>query len=72
MSIAGGDILIHAVCHEKGKLFELTQAVLSEMPANAVSNVEEVYGFVYRNGRDLSGFIDGKSKCALFVFVLTV
>ncbi|VDD82222.1 unnamed protein product [Mesocestoides corti] len=59
MPATGGDILIHAACGEKGKLFELVQAVLGDMPEKAVQRVEEVYGFVYRNGRDLSGFIDG-------------
>uniref|UniRef100_A0A5K3F798 Dyp-type peroxidase n=1 Tax=Mesocestoides corti TaxID=53468 RepID=A0A5K3F798_MESCO len=64
MPATGGDILIHAACGEKGKLFELVQAVLGDMPEKAVQRVEEVYGFVYRNGRDLSGFIDGTENPA--------
>lgn len=54
---------MHATCGEKGKLFELAQAVLADMPESAIKKVEEEYGFVYRNGRDLSGFIDGRSCC---------
>lgn len=58
--LKGGDILVHAVCGERGKLFELAQAVLNDMPKGAVQSVEETYGFTYRDGRDLSGFVDGE------------
>nr|CDS33687.1 iron dependent peroxidase [Hymenolepis microstoma] len=64
MPSTGGDILVHATCGEKGKLFELAQAVLADMPESAIKKVEEEYGFVYRNGRDLSGFIDGTENPA--------
>lgn len=58
---------MHAVCAEKGKLYELAQAVLGDMPEKSIEKVEETYGFVYRNGRDLSGFIDGK-RCSVLAF----
>ncbi|VDL61177.1 unnamed protein product [Hymenolepis diminuta] len=64
MPSTGGDILVHATCGEMGKLFELAQAVLADMPESAIKKVEEEYGFVYRNGRDLSGFIDGTENPA--------
>ncbi|VDO13650.1 unnamed protein product [Rodentolepis nana] len=64
MPSTGGDILVHATCGEKGKLFELAQAVLGDIPESAIKKVEETYGFVYRNGRDLSGFIDGTENPA--------
>lgn len=64
MPSTGGDILVHATCGEKGKLFELSQAVLADIPESAIKKVEEEYGFVYRNGRDLSGFIDGTENPA--------
>lgn len=55
----GGDIFVHAKCHEYGKLFELTQAIINNLPPGSVAEFEDVYGWVYRDGRDLSGFIDG-------------
>uniref|UniRef100_A0A0R3WNU1 Dyp-type peroxidase n=1 Tax=Hydatigena taeniaeformis TaxID=6205 RepID=A0A0R3WNU1_HYDTA len=56
--------LVHAVCDERGKLFELAQTVLNDMPKGAVQRVEETYGFTYRDGRDLSGFVDGTANPA--------
>ncbi|CAH8862478.1 unnamed protein product [Trichobilharzia szidati] len=60
----GGDIFIHAKCHEYGKLFELTQAIINNLPSGSVAKFEDIYGWVYRNGRDLSGFIDGTENPA--------
>ncbi|CAH8567510.1 unnamed protein product [Schistosoma mattheei] len=56
---ASGDIFIHAKCNNYGKLFELTQAIINNLPPRSVDRFEDIYGWVYRNGRDLSGFIDG-------------
>ncbi|CAL8075537.1 unnamed protein product [Calicophoron daubneyi] len=55
----GGDIFIHAKCNELGKLFELAQSITRDMPKGSIQSFEDVYGWVYRNGRDLSGFMDG-------------
>ena len=55
----GGDIFIHAKCNERGKLFELAQLILNLLPPNSVDRCEDIYGWVYKGGRDLSGFIDG-------------
>ncbi|VDP26244.1 unnamed protein product [Schistosoma margrebowiei] len=55
----GGDIFIHAKCNNYGKLFELTQAIINHLPPRSVDRFEDIYGWVYRDGRDLSGFIDG-------------
>lgn len=57
---AGGDIFIHAKSNDRSKLFELAQRVISQLPNNSIERCEDIYGWVYRNGRDLSGFIDGK------------
>ena len=62
----GGDIFIHAKSNSKGNLFQLAHTVLKNLPEGSVDKVEEIYGFVYRGGRDLSGFIDG--KCIIFEF----
>jgi hypothetical protein len=40
-------------------LFELSQRILAALPQGSVDSFEDVYSFVYKNGRDLSGFIDG-------------
>ena len=58
----GGDIFIHAKSHNKSKLFELTQRIMAQLPAGSVESYEDIYGWVYQNGKDLSGFIDGKSS----------
>ena len=60
----GGDVFLHAKSNEVSKLFELGQVVLKNLPKNSVESFEDVYSFVYRNGRDLSGFIDGQCVCA--------
>lgn len=64
MPSSGGDVFIHAKCHQVSKLFELCQLVVSKLPTNSVDNFEDIYSFVYRNGRDLSGFIDGTENAA--------
>jgi len=58
--VAGGDIFIHAKSDSTSKLLELAQRVLAQLPKGSVASFEDVYGFVFRGGRDLSGFIDGK------------
>lgn len=50
------------------KLFELCQHITSQLPAGSVQRFEDVYSFVYRNGRDLSGFIDGKALVFMSCF----
>lgn len=59
-----GDIFIHAKCDEQGKLFELCQAVIRQLPHGSVDRFEDIYGWVYRGGRDLTGFIDGTENPA--------
>ncbi|KAF7258121.1 hypothetical protein EG68_03578 [Paragonimus skrjabini miyazakii] len=60
----GGDIFIHAKCNERGKLFELCQAIMNHMPHGCVAKFEDVYGWTYRGGRDLTGFMDGTENPA--------
>jgi len=57
---SGGDIFVHAKCNTKSKLFELAQKVVSSLPSGSIDKFEDTYSFVYKNGRDLSGFIDGE------------
>lgn len=64
MPSSGGDVFVHAKSNEISKLFELCQVILRNLPAGSVDKSEDVYSFVYRNGRDLSGFIDGTENAA--------
>lgn len=64
MPSSPGDIFIHAKCNQVSKLFDLAQLVLKNLPCLSVQDYEDVYSFVYRNGRDLSGFIDGTENAA--------
>ncbi|XP_045188585.2 dye-decolorizing peroxidase YfeX-like [Mercenaria mercenaria] len=64
MPSSAGDLFIHAKCNTPSKLFELAQVFLAGMPKGSVKNFEDIYSFVYKNGRDLSGFIDGTENAA--------
>jgi len=39
------------------------------LPAGSVESFEDIYGWVYQNGRDLSGFIDGGFPCNEVIIV---
>ena len=64
MPATGGDIFIHAKSNETSRLFELAAKVLRVLPPDSVDKFEDIYSFVYKNGRDLSGFIDGTENPA--------
>jgi len=57
MPSTGGDILVHAKCDSRGKLFELCQNFLRSLPPDSIEEFEDVYSFNYQDGRDLSGFL---------------
>ena len=50
-------------------LFDLTKQVIGAFPARSIDKFEDVYSFVYENGRDLSGFIDGTEMCCYYYWV---
>jgi putative iron-dependent peroxidase len=64
MPSSGGDVFVHAKSHNRGNLFELTKEFLRSLPKDSVASVEDIYGFVYKNGRDMSGFVDGTENPA--------
>lgn len=64
MPSSPGDVFIHAKSNQTSKLFELAQVVMKNLPKDSVDSFEDIYSFVYRNGRDLSGFIDGTENAA--------
>ncbi|XP_005098845.1 dye-decolorizing peroxidase YfeX [Aplysia californica] len=64
MPSSGGEIFIHAKSNETSKLFELCQLFIRSLPKDSVDKFEDIYSFVYQNGRDLSGFIDGTENRA--------
>jgi len=46
---------------------------MAALPKDSVKQFEDIYSFVYKNGRDLSGFIDGTVLVmALYSFYNTV
>ncbi|XP_002732972.1 dye-decolorizing peroxidase YfeX-like [Saccoglossus kowalevskii] len=61
---SGGDIFIHAKSNTFSKLYELTQRIVYHLPPGSIESIEDTYGWVYRNGRDLTGFIDGTENPA--------
>jgi len=64
MPNTGGDIFIHAKSDSSSKLFELAQMVQKTLPKGSIARFSDIYSFVYQNGRDLSGFIDGTENAA--------
>jgi Dyp-type peroxidase family len=64
MPSTGGDIFIHAKSSNYSNLWELAQLIVGAMPTDAVAKAEDVYGWQYKEGRDLSGFIDGTENPA--------
>lgn len=64
MPSSGGDVFFHAKCNTQSKLFELAHLLMRSLPADCVDSAEDIYSFVYKNGRDLSGFIDGTENPA--------
>ena len=70
LCFVGGDIFVHAKSNDHSKLFELAQKVMASLPAGSVDNFEDIYSFVYKNGRDLSGFIDGKFHLIKYLWTL--
>lgn len=63
--LLGGDIFIHAKSSNYSKLFELTQAVVRSFPAGSIQKAEDIYGWTFQEGRDLTGFIDGEKDGAI-------
>jgi len=64
MPNTGGDIFVHAKSNNSSKLFELAQIIHRSLPKGSFMGFTDVYSFVYQNGRDLSGFIDGTENPA--------
>lgn len=58
--LLGGDIFIHAKSSNYSNLWELANVILRSIPAGSVAEAEDIYGWQYKEGRDLSGFIDGQ------------
>ncbi len=56
---------MHAKCSNYSKLYELCQLLVRSFPPGAIEKAEDIYGWTYQEGRDLSGFIDGESNFEL-------
>ncbi|XP_005095556.1 dye-decolorizing peroxidase YfeX [Aplysia californica] len=59
---SSGDVFLHAKCNNKGKLFDLCKNYICSFPEGSICEFEDVYGFDYQNGRDLSGFLDNRTN----------
>ena len=70
MPSTGGDIFVHAKSSNYSNLWELAQAIIRSMPPGSITKAEDIYGWQYREGRDLSGFIDGRGSCDSHVMVM--
>lgn len=57
----GGDLLLHISSNRFDLNFELTRHLCSEI-SEYIEVLDEVHGFTYLDGRDLTGFIDGTAN----------
>lgn len=44
--------------------------MVGAFPPNSIDKFEDVFSFVYENGKDLSGFIDGMAQCTCWFKIL--
>jgi len=54
-----GHIILHVKAQTRSLAYETVDAFVSSLPSSKIESVEDHYGWKYRDGRDLSGFIDG-------------
>ncbi len=52
-------IVLHVKGSTRSQCYEVVQGLVDQLPENAIEKVEDRYGWQYRDGRDLSGFLDG-------------
>lgn len=53
------DIVLHVKGQTQSLCLEAVQSALRKLPKGSCTVVHEHYGYKYRDGRDLSGFLDG-------------
>lgn len=59
MPDAGTDLVLHVKADSRSQCYEVVQAFVNALPQEAIVKIEDRYGWQFRDGRDLSGFIDG-------------
>lgn len=64
MPATGGDIFVHVKSAVPSNVFEMTRLIKDLFQPEEITSFDDRYGFVYKNGRDLSGFIDGTANLA--------
>ena len=57
-------MFVHAKSNNRGNLFEFAKEFIHKLPKDSICCFEDVYGYVYKNGRDMSGFVDGTENPA--------
>lgn len=59
MPLGEGNVIIHIKAQSYTLAYETVQEILKALPEHAYKVVSERYGWKYKDGRDLSGFLDG-------------
>ncbi|KAH9492514.1 hypothetical protein Btru_046302 [Bulinus truncatus] len=62
MPSTDGDIFVHAKCENHGQLFDFCKHYMHGFPECSILEFEDVYGFDFKNGRDISGFLDNQTN----------
>lgn len=62
LNATGGDIFIHAKSNSHSKLFELADRVIKAFPRGSIDFFEDLYGFIYKDGRDFTGCPYGRAN----------
>ncbi|KFD53045.1 hypothetical protein M513_06161 [Trichuris suis] len=58
MPNSGGDLFVHAKSDSRSNLFEFSRLITNKIKP-FIEKFDDIYGFVYKDNRDLSGFVDG-------------
>jgi len=64
MPATGGDIFLHVKAETTSLCYETVEAFLVSLPKGSVEKVDDKYSFQFKEGRDLSGFLDGTENPA--------
>merc|ERR1711974_77860 len=62
MPATGGDVFVHVKASSKSLAFEVVRRLTNALPSGSVAGLSDIYGWKYKDGRDLSGFIDGTNN----------
>lgn len=58
------DIILHVKANTRSLCYEVVEQFVESLPQDAIESIADQYGWQYKDGRDLSGFLDGTENPA--------